>query len=78
MTATMILMRPSWVLLPLSRSSQTSDFQMGIPVPTLPGVWRYNVRAGTGWTKTMMLMIMMIMTIIIIMAIIIMAIIIII
>ena len=28
--------------------SHTSDSKIGTPVPTLPGVWRYRVSAGTG------------------------------
>ena len=32
-----------------SRSNHTSDFKTGTPVATLPGTWRYRVRAGTGW-----------------------------
>ena len=31
-----------------SGSSHTSDFKIGTPVATLPGAWRYRVRAGTG------------------------------
>ena len=27
----------------------TSDSKIGTPVATLPGAWRYRVRAGTGW-----------------------------
>ena len=27
----------------------TSDFKMGTPVATLPGVRRYRVSAGNGW-----------------------------
>ena len=30
-------------------SSHTSDLQIGTPVATLPGAWRYRVIAGTGW-----------------------------
>ena len=30
------------------RSNHTSDFKTGTPVATLPGAWRYRVRAGTG------------------------------
>ena len=33
-----------------SGSSRASDFKIGIPVATLPGVWRYRVSAGTGRT----------------------------
>ena len=29
-------------------SSHTSDFNIGTPVATLPGSWRYRVSAGTG------------------------------
>ena len=29
--------------------SHTSDSKIGTPVATLPGTWRYRVRAGTGW-----------------------------
>ena len=32
-----------------SGSSHTSDFELGSPVATLPGAWRYRVSAGTGW-----------------------------
>ena len=32
-----------------SWSSHTSDLQLGTPVATLPGAWRYRVSAGTGW-----------------------------
>ena len=31
-----------------SGSSHTSDLNIGTPVATLPGVWRYWVSAGTG------------------------------
>ena len=31
-----------------SESSHTSDLEIGTPVATLPGAWRYRVRAGTG------------------------------
>ena len=31
-----------------SGSSHTSDFKIGTPVATLPGVWCYRVSAGTG------------------------------
>ena len=31
-----------------SRSSHTSDIEIGTPVATLPGAWRYRVSAGTG------------------------------
>ena len=31
-----------------SGSSHTSDSKIGTPVATLPGTWRYRVRAGTG------------------------------
>ena len=33
-----------------SGSSHTSDLEIGTPVATLPGAWRYRVSAGTGWT----------------------------
>ena len=29
-------------------SSHTSDFNIGTPVATLPGAWRYRISAGTG------------------------------
>ena len=29
-------------------SSQTGDLEIGTPVATLPGAWRYRVGAGTG------------------------------
>ena len=29
-------------------SNHTSDLQIGTPVATLPGAWRYTVSAGTG------------------------------
>ena len=32
-----------------SRLSHTSDFKIGIPVATLPGVWHNRVSGGTGW-----------------------------
>ena len=31
-----------------SGSSHTSDLNIGTPVATLPGTWRYRVNAGTG------------------------------
>ena len=31
-----------------SGSSHTSDLNIGTPVATLPGAWRYSVSAGTG------------------------------
>ena len=31
-----------------SRSSHTSDLEIGTPTATLPGAWRYRVSAGTG------------------------------
>ena len=31
-----------------SRSSHTSDLQIGTPVASLPGTWHYRVSAGTG------------------------------
>ena len=33
-----------------SGSSHTSDLNIGTPVATLPGAWRYRVSTGTGWT----------------------------
>ena len=30
-------------------SGHTSDLEIGTPVATLPGAWRYRVSAGTGW-----------------------------
>ena len=36
------------VVLMFSRSRDTSDLDMGIAVTTLPFIWRYRVRAGTG------------------------------
>ena len=30
-------------------SSHSSDLNIGTPVATLPGAWRYRVIAGTGW-----------------------------
>ena len=38
----------SCMLLDFSRSSHTSDSEIGAPVATLPGTWRYRVSAGTG------------------------------
>ena len=32
-----------------SRSDHTSDLNIGTPVATLPGSWRYRDSAGTGW-----------------------------
>ena len=32
-----------------SGSSYTSDLNTGSAVATLPGAWRYKVRARTGW-----------------------------
>ena len=32
-----------------SRASRTGDLKIGTLVDTLPGAWRYRVRAGTGW-----------------------------
>ena len=32
-----------------SGSSHTSDLEIGTPVATLPGAWRYRFSAGTGW-----------------------------
>ena len=34
--------------LDFSGSSHTSDFKIGTPVATLPGVWHYRLSAGTG------------------------------
>ena len=31
-----------------SASNHTGDLEIGIPVPALPGAWRYRVSAGTG------------------------------
>ena len=31
-----------------SRSSHASDLEIGTPVATLPGAWRYRVSGGTG------------------------------
>ena len=31
-----------------SRSSHTSDLEIGTPVATLPGAWHYKVSTGTG------------------------------
>ena len=31
-----------------SGSSHTGDLNIGTPVATLPGAWRYRVSAGTG------------------------------
>ena len=33
----------------LARWSHTSDFNIGTSAVTLPGAWRFTVRAGTGW-----------------------------
>ena len=30
-------------------SSHTSNLEIGTPVATLPGAWRFRVSAGTGW-----------------------------
>ena len=38
----------SRLLRDFSRSSHTSVLKIGSPVATLPGAWRYGVRAGTG------------------------------
>ena len=38
---------PAWAGI-FSGSSHTSDFNIGTPVATLPGAWRYRVSAGTG------------------------------
>ena len=38
-----------------SGSSHTSDLKIGTPVATLPGAWRYRVRAGTGRPSVSML-----------------------
>ena len=37
------------------RSSRTSDLEIGTPVATLPGSWRYRVSAGTGWSSVSIL-----------------------
>ena len=29
--------------------SHTSDLEIGTPVATLPGAWRFRVNTGTGW-----------------------------
>ena len=34
--------------LDFSGSIHTSDLEIGTPVATLPGAWRYRVNAGTG------------------------------
>ena len=39
----------------LSGLSHTSDLQIVTPVATLPGAWRYRVRAGTGWPSVSIL-----------------------
>ena len=38
-----------------SGPSHTSDLKIGTPVATLPGAWRYRVRAGTGWPRVSIL-----------------------
>ena len=38
-----------------SGSSYTSDLKIGTPVATLPGAWRYRVRAGSGWPSVSIL-----------------------
>ena len=38
-----------------SGSSHTSGINMGTPMATLSGVWRYRVSAGTGWPSVMIL-----------------------
>ena len=38
-----------------SRSSHTSDLQIGTPVATLPFAWRYRVNPGTAWPGVSML-----------------------
>ena len=38
-----------------SRSSQTSDLNIGAPVAALPGAWRYRVRSGNGWPVVIIL-----------------------
>ena len=35
--------------------SHTCDLQIGTPVATLPGAWRYRVSAGTGWPSVSIL-----------------------
>ena len=37
------------------KSSHTSDLNIGTPVGTLPGAWRYRVSAGTGQPGVSML-----------------------
>ena len=44
-----ILLRcPPWKRRDFSGSSHASDLNIGTPVATLPGAWRYRVSAGTG------------------------------
>ena len=38
-----------------SGSSRTSYIKVGTTVATLPGVWYYRVRAGTGWPSVITL-----------------------
>ena len=38
---------PAWAGI-FSGSSHTSDLNIGTPVATLPGAWRYSVSTGTG------------------------------
>ena len=38
-----------------SGSSHTSDLNIGTPVATLPGAWRYRVSAWTGWSSVSIL-----------------------
>ena len=40
---------PSFSAGDLSGSSHTSDLNIGSPVATLPGAWRYRVSTQTGW-----------------------------
>ena len=39
-----------------SGSSHTSDLNIGTPVATLPGAWRYKVNAGTGCSGDIILL----------------------
>ena len=36
-------------------SSHTNDLNIGTPVATLPGAWRYRVSTGTGWLSVSIL-----------------------
>ena len=33
----------------MQHGNYVSDLQIGDPVATLPGTWRYRVSTGTGW-----------------------------